>query len=183
MPKITAFLRHKPILWAILAATALPIVLAAMLSLFSTVQSVREYSDYSTLITYTTFSTRLSALVHEQQKERGASALFLSSKGQTFGPELRDQRELTTKLRAEIKGQIAELSQRYPDNPINPQVKSIVTQLAVMDDMRSQVDAQSVSVGQAVANYTNTLSCISPGIGIELVHVHCPETKFCARRN
>ena len=155
MPKITAFLRHKPILWAILAATALPIVLAAMLSLFSTVKSVREYSDYSTLITYTTFSTRLSTLVHEQQKERGASALFLSSKGQTFGPELRDQRELTTKLRAEIKGQIAELSQRYPDNPINPQLKSIVTQLAVMDDMRSQVDAQSVSVGQAVAYYTN----------------------------
>ena len=121
MPQITAFLRNKPILWAILAATALPIFLAAMLSLFSTIKSIREYSNYSTLITYTTFSTRLSAFVHEQQKERCASALFLSSKGQTFGRELRDQRELTTKLRTEIKEQIAELSQRYPDNAINAQ--------------------------------------------------------------
>ena len=155
MPTITAFLRHKPLLWGILAATALPIALAALLSLFSTVKSIKAYSDYSTLITYTTFSTRLSALVHEQQKERGASALFLSSKGQTFGKELGAQRELTTKLRAEIKGQIADLSQKYPNNPINSRLTGILSQLASMDDMRVQVDAQSVSVGQAVAYYTN----------------------------
>ena len=155
MPTVTAFLRHKPILWAILAATALPIVLAAFLSLFSTVKSIKAYSDYSTLITYATFSTRLSALVHEQQKERGASALFLSSKGQTFGSELRAQRELTTELRTEIKSKIAALSEKYPNNPINPQLRNIVSQLALMDDMRTQVDAQTVSVGQAVAYYTN----------------------------
>ena len=39
--------------------------------------------------------TKVSALAHELQKERGASALFLGSKGQQFQSELTAQRERT----------------------------------------------------------------------------------------
>ncbi|MFC7663170.1 methyl-accepting chemotaxis protein [Methylorubrum suomiense] len=47
-------------------------------------------------------SARISALVHEAQKERGASSLFLGSKGAQFGPELAAQRQLTDGARAAL---------------------------------------------------------------------------------
>lgn len=49
------------------------------------------------------FATAAGAIIHELQKERGASSLYLGSKGQQFGPELETQRTLTdTRLAAVI---------------------------------------------------------------------------------
>jgi hypothetical protein len=36
------------------------------------------------------FSTAVGNLVHELQKERGSTAVFVGSRGQNFGPELRE---------------------------------------------------------------------------------------------
>jgi methyl-accepting chemotaxis protein len=44
----------------------------------------------------------LSALIHEIQRERGRSALFVSSAGRLFGRELVDQWRLTDERRAEL---------------------------------------------------------------------------------
>ncbi len=41
------------------------------------------------------FSTKIGALVHETQKERGMTAGFLGSKGKKFKDKLPKQRELT----------------------------------------------------------------------------------------
>lgn len=51
-------------------------------------------------------STKLSALVHELQKERGLSAGFLSSKGANFGNELRAQRGLTDRALADFSASV-----------------------------------------------------------------------------
>ena len=51
-------------------------------------------------------STKLSALVHELQKERGLSAGFLSSKGANFGNELRTQRGLTDRALADFSASV-----------------------------------------------------------------------------
>ena len=50
----------------------------------------------------TGLSVRIGAFVHEAQKERGASSLFLGSKGSQFAPELAAQRKLTDAARAAL---------------------------------------------------------------------------------
>ncbi|TXN60202.1 chemotaxis protein, partial [Methylobacterium sp. WL18] len=40
-------------------------------------------------------ASRISAFVHEAQRERGASSLFLAARGAQFGPELAVQRSRT----------------------------------------------------------------------------------------
>ena len=44
----------------------------------------------------------ISSLVHETQRERGASSLYASSSGRLFGPELREQWKSTDERRAEL---------------------------------------------------------------------------------
>ncbi|MEM8923189.1 MAG: methyl-accepting chemotaxis protein [Actinomycetota bacterium] len=48
-------------------------------------------------------SVRTGALVHELQKERGGSALFLASGGDEFGTELRSQHSLTDEALGELR--------------------------------------------------------------------------------
>ena len=47
-------------------------------------------------------SARIGAFVHEAQRERGASSLFLGSKGAQFGPELAAQRQATDAAQAAL---------------------------------------------------------------------------------
>ncbi|MBE7204539.1 MAG: nitrate- and nitrite sensing domain-containing protein, partial [Parafilimonas terrae] len=47
-------------------------------------------------------ASRISAFVHEAQRERGASSLFIGSKGAQFRSELEAQRALTDKLAGDI---------------------------------------------------------------------------------
>ncbi len=52
-------------------------------------------------------SSRISAFVHEAQRERGASSLFLAAKGAQFGPELTAQRVRTDAALSGLKEAVA----------------------------------------------------------------------------
>src|SRR5882672_4634323 len=52
----------------------------------------------------------ISNLVHELQKERGASAGFVNSKGTAFADTLRNQRPATDKMLAGSQQQLADLA-------------------------------------------------------------------------
>lgn len=51
----------------------------------------------------------LSALIHEQQKERGATSVFLAGNGVTFGQQLRDQHALTDREMADLRIRLEEI--------------------------------------------------------------------------
>jgi len=56
----------------------------------------------------------ISQLVHELQRERGASALFLGSKGTQFRAELTEQRKLTDRQRQAATASFDELRATVP---------------------------------------------------------------------
>lgn len=59
-----------------------------------------EMSDINQLVT---LGTKISTLVHETQKERGRTAGFMGSRGQSFGKELEQQRLNTNEKAAELQ--------------------------------------------------------------------------------
>lgn len=92
-----------------------------------------------------------SALVHELQKERGMSAGFIGSKGQSFKDGLPSQRSQTDNQISRFK-QFAQ----QDDFPVQlqstyDQVASSLTQLA---NMRTKVSNLSVTVAEQVGYYT-----------------------------
>ena len=80
---------------------------------------------------------KLSALIHELQRERGASALFVSSKGVAFGAELKVQRAATDQARSAAIPAMEALLQGDAGGK---------QALATLEKMRGDIDSQALTV-------------------------------------
>jgi methyl-accepting chemotaxis protein len=89
-------------------------------------------------------AVRVSAFVHEFQKERGLTALFVGSQGARSGPELKAQRTLTDRRLAALQGSGEELHG----------LAAALGSLDTLAEHRSAVDGLSLPGPQATAYYT-----------------------------
>jgi hemerythrin-like metal-binding protein len=102
------------------------------------------------LIATVDIGVRTSSVIHELQKERGGSALFLGSKGTQFAAELTTQRTATdTAVNAFRQALAGNVPARLRDA-----LKSAETTLAGIGELRRTVDGQTIPMPQAVAKYT-----------------------------
>ena len=97
----------------------------------------------------------LSALVHETQKERGASAGYLGSKGKKFAQKLPQQRNLTDTRIKEFNSFISDFDfSQYPGELQN-NINGIKSQLGELSSIRSGVTALSIPLGKTLKYYTS----------------------------
>ena len=98
-------------------------------------------------------SKKLSALIHETQKERGASAGYLGSQGKAFQQILSTQRQLTDRRIKEFTHYLRNFPQeQFPK--IQPVLRQILRYLHQLPKIRTQIDNLSISVAQEVAFYS-----------------------------
>ncbi|WP_311276757.1 nitrate- and nitrite sensing domain-containing protein [Methylobacterium sp. WCS2018Hpa-22] len=96
-------------------------------------------------------ATRISAFLHEVQRERGASSLFLGSTGSQFAPELAAQRGRTDAGIRDVKAAL--------DDPAFGRHRQALEQdLARLADQRRRIDALELTGPQAAAFYTGLVS-------------------------
>jgi PAS domain S-box-containing protein len=100
----------------------------------------------------------ISALVHELQKERGASAGFIGSEGRKFAEKLAAQRKLTDEKRAALADAFAAFDAAAYGARLVAKVEDAEGALARIDDERSEVARLSVTVAQLVDFYTPTIA-------------------------
>ena len=136
----------------IAALLALPIFAFLWLSVNKTVTSYQTYSNNSELKQMVELSVVYSNLVHELQKERGATAGFLGSKGTKFVAELAAQRQQTDKKNQTQKRFLQEIS--FNDSKVNALINSARQDLAKLEQIRSQVSSQQIQVPNAIGYYT-----------------------------
>ncbi|MDF2602023.1 MAG: hypothetical protein K0Q54_4846 [Methylobacterium brachiatum] len=106
-------------------------------------------------------ASRISAFVHEAQRERGASSLFLGAKGAQFGPELAAQRSRTDAALAGLPDAMAAATGFGP--AFAARADGLSKALAGLAAQRRAVDALGVSAPQAVSFYTGL---IGEGLGV-----------------
>lgn len=108
-----------------------------------------NYKDSSRTIEIVELSVKLSNVLHELQKERGASAGFLSSQGKKFADTLLNQKKMTDEklqlLHEHLSTNQNQYTQTAKQNVIFSQIK----------DMRSKVSSLSTTTKAAVSYYTN----------------------------
>lgn len=119
--------------------------------IFQLQTEVRQQSD---LVELMNVSVAASDLVHELQKERGASAGYLGSKGQKFADTLPQQRKLTdTKVRI-LKTVLAVTHVERFGKKYNEKLQTALHDLDELEDMRRKVSALTIPAGDAVKYYT-----------------------------
>jgi methyl-accepting chemotaxis protein len=119
------------------------------------------YADKTELNTLTTLDevihlTKVDAnLVHELQKERGATAGYLGSKGKKFKNILLAQRKLTDKKKREFLHVVNKLDLEKINKDLAKQIQDSLIQLKKLNQIRQQVDELSIPVKKAIGYYTN----------------------------
>jgi methyl-accepting chemotaxis protein len=100
-------------------------------------------------------SQKLSLLIHETQKERGASAGFIGSKGAKFADILPKQRLLTTSRNKELDEYLNTLDLSDFPSELQSELSSFESDMGRIDSIRSKVSALNIGVKDEVAYYTN----------------------------
>lgn len=109
--------------------------------------------------------TLISELTHESQKERGASAGYLGSKGQNFKAEITAQRQLFDQKNQALQTALAQSPKLVTDSLRNT-VNAIQEQIKIIQQTRSQIDNLQISLTKAIANYSKLNNYAIEIIGI-----------------
>lgn len=122
--------------------------------IYSSQQSAENAKEIESLLSLAIVN---SQLVHELQKERGLTAGFYGSKGSDeFKQKLMQQRQLTDAKLSAKREQTQVLNALIVKLGFEASRAENNTALAQLNQMRSRVDGQVVSLGDALGYYTQT---------------------------
>lgn len=97
----------------------------------------------------------LSAYMHEQQNERNATAVYLASQGQQYRNELAQQRISTDQAFQAAYENAEALARKGVEPQIQNKLRAVLSKMDRLSDIRSRVDALSVSQQDALIFYTD----------------------------
>ncbi len=99
-------------------------------------------------------SVSITSLVHETQKERGATAGFIGSAGKKFADKLPSQRKLTDVKISELKNRLQTFKLNDYSSKYQAQVNQALSSLDKISNIRTQVSALSIPAKDAIGYYT-----------------------------
>ncbi|WP_457746899.1 methyl-accepting chemotaxis protein [Sulfurimonas sp.] len=135
--------------------TAIVISFALIIIVLTTMKALEQRSSINEVQDLNLLSQKLSLLIHETQKERGASAGYLGSRGMKFANILPQQRVLTTQKYKELLSYIKQLNLNDFSDELRDELKFLQSKMGKISTVRSQVDNFSITVKDEVAYYTN----------------------------
>jgi len=101
------------------------------------------------------FAKTLSNVLHETQKERGATAGYLGSKGKKFKTKLPEQREVTNQKVKSLKLILSRLNTEEYPTYIQDNIKKSMDMLSNTISLRGKIDSLSISAKSAIGTYTS----------------------------
>ena len=143
------------------AGEVLPVIAAIFFAgtiVFDKYAETEEAAESKELLT---IAEALTALVHEQQKERGLSAVYVASEGAIYGDSLTAQYAATDRV---FDGAVNEMA-AMDFSAFSPVVKlfvdkTIAAQRDLLPQHRAAVQAQTLSPEEATAFYTESNEAI-----------------------
>lgn len=142
-------IRNKLILMLVL-----PILVALGFSISQIVAKSNILGDMGRLENLSELAVNISNLVHEQQKERGASALYMGSGGKKFGSELSAQRDSTDKMKTTFLDNVQRMDTREFGSEFDSTLNRAISLLGQMDSKRSGASSMNLTAGEVIGYYT-----------------------------
>ncbi|XQW85642.1 methyl-accepting chemotaxis protein [Thalassotalea piscium] len=135
-----------------IAPIAIVLLILGGTSLIANNSIMKESAKIESL---TKLSISGSALVHELQKERGASAGFIASKGASFRDILTKQRLLTNTKIDEWLSLLEDFTLQPSEEAIFSRLNDAKTRIGNINRIRKNIDNQSISLEETVKYYTS----------------------------
>ena len=133
---------------------------------FNTVQS--KYESYNTsgqLLSLAKLAGYAGNLVHELQKERGSTAIFLQSGGQSYREELGLQRKNTDSALDSLNSFLDEIEWDQFDASFNEHIQLLTETLSTLGSLRQSVSSLDIKPGEVIGTYTEYNRLLLESVG------------------
>ncbi len=133
---------------------SLPLVVILYFGISGILKQTVTLRELAGLKQLSELTIKITSYVHECQKERGASGVFLGSKGTKFAQEVSDYRSLTDAKRAELDALLNGFDKNAFGEKFEAAFDAAFDFAQGMGEMRGEVDALNVEAKDALAFYT-----------------------------
>jgi methyl-accepting chemotaxis protein len=142
-------------IWLLIAIPLLAMVGASGHIMFANHRTIAVVDD---MVELAELSTRISALVHELQKERGNSAVFIGSRGQQLAAELPQQRALTDSMREALEQRLATIELARHGGNLVELVAAARSAVGELPAKRQAIAALAIAAPDSNAYFTSTIA-------------------------
>jgi methyl-accepting chemotaxis protein len=143
----------------ILIAVAIPFLVLLGLTAYNLAGKWNERSEMVALAHTATGVADVSRLVHELQVERGASAVFIGSRGEQLRAELQQQRRQTDERRRTAASFLTAQRATGTDN-YRAAIMAAESAIGELDGKRSQIDGLSIAAADSNDYFTRTIASL-----------------------
>lgn len=157
---LIARLNSLPITVRIAVACLLPLIGFAVFAGMNLLDKRAAYSKTAQIAQLAEAAPTVTALVHQLQIERGASAGFINSKGKAFGDTMRNQRPATDSALSAWQKSMAGLGEVIVGTKFARDLSDVRSKLGGLGDNRSGIDGGSLNVGRATGYYTSAITSL-----------------------
>lgn len=151
MPKFVRNMKVSQIVWVIA-------IVGLALSIFFAQTQIRAEAkrdaEMHNIVELVALSVAMSDYVHEQQKERGATAIFLSSQGRQYGEELAAQRRSTDTRLQSVKESVDAIRGLKIDPELRQELQDVMRKTEEISSIRTEIDRLSIQRSDALGFYT-----------------------------
>jgi hypothetical protein len=137
---------------------ALPVIMAAMYGISSILDSLERRDQTSMLVELSEDVSSIGSAVHELQRERGLSALFINSGGNKFAAELAAQRKQSDAAIASFRQKYAAIETTLDTEAALKALKAFGDGLSALAKLRADIDAMELETANAGKAYTGTIA-------------------------
>ncbi|WP_066168185.1 methyl-accepting chemotaxis protein [Aliarcobacter cryaerophilus] len=149
----------------LIAIMLIPLVIVILLAAKLAYDSYRSLENLKSLDKVVILSTKIGALVHETQKERGMTAGFIGSKGVKFKDELPRQREEVNKQITFLNEFLSDFDKSKYSDEFVKNLNSGLEKLKDLQGVRNSVNSLNISAPIAIAYYTDTNTLLLNTLG------------------
>src|SRR5579871_58383 len=149
-------LKNTKILHRIALSALLPLVAFAALAIYDTSSKWTMLAEFTRMQPVVDASGRLGRFVHELQRERGMTSVFLGSKGAQMRAELGEQRKRTDEERAFALSVLGDLA-KQGDREFVSAALAAADVANRLDQQRGEIDRQAIAPAAAIGYFTETV--------------------------
>ena len=148
------YFANLPLKWKLAAIVCIPVICMLVLAQKEVGRNSYAKHENQNVLALSRYAVHASALVHELQKERGATAGFLGSKGSRFNQELTSQRQDTNIKTKAIQQFLNNFSPDSYGTEFADKVKKALSMLAQLEERRDKVSVLAISKAEAIGYFT-----------------------------
>lgn len=162
---MTGFLSNRPIGLRIAVTLLLPVLCLVFFAGAMVLERRAVMAEMAALERLAAVASDISAVVHELQKERGASAGFIGAKGGAFASPLDAQRRETDAAIGRLRDTLAAFDAKAYGADFVRRLEAQRSRLGELAGVRTKVSDFSMPMGEMVGWYTTTIGGLLDVIG------------------